>query len=239
MPRFIYTFFTLLATVFLSFFSLETKAQRPIKFEMKWKYGTLVLNNGDTIRGEVSISLQHDLVVITQNGTPITSTLPVNIKSLEVNEELVKVAYRLTNGPLQQRRLYQSFIWDHDNAYSNFRAPALFVVLVSGKNTLVMREERYEKAPGPNLTPNLISAVAGPAAGGLTQMGMNQFNLTEKFYLLAPGKNLKWLRIPKKDLAACFPEKKKEIMQFANQNNLSFSKPEHLARIVEFCNRFE
>ncbi|KAA9326014.1 hypothetical protein F0P94_16485 [Adhaeribacter soli] len=229
-----------LGTLFLFVSGQQANAQRPLDFEMKWKNGILVLTNGDTIRGAASITLPHDLVVITSADSTVTSAIPANIRSLEVSDEQMKVTYRLANGPIQQRRIYKTFIWDRDNAYSNFRSPALFVMLVSGKHSLLLREERYERAPGQgrNLGASAVGAVGGVMAEQVTRMAMNQFNLTEKFYLLSPNQELKWLRQPKKDLLAYFPEKKKEIMQFATQNNLSFTKPEHLARIVEFCNRF-
>ena len=238
MTGFYHTFFMLLTTVFLGVFSFKANAQqKPMLLELNWKYGVLVLNSGDTIRGATSITLPHDLVVVTHEDNTVTSALPSNIKILEVSEEIIKVPYRLIQSPLGKRRIYLAYIWDHDNDYSNFRTPALFVSVVSGKNSLLLREERYDKSKGVS-APSALGIVGGQIVGQAARMAANQLNLTQKFYLLMPGQEVKWLRNPKKDLLASFPEKKKEIMQYASLNNLSFTKLEHLAKIVEFCNGF-
>ncbi|KAA9326013.1 hypothetical protein [Adhaeribacter soli] len=192
-------------------------------FELSWRSGQLLLATGDTVSGSVTLTLPNDIVRVTQPNGAISAFSAVNVKSFLVEHEQNSGLSRHTEGPLTFKREYQSFLWNHDKDYSNFKSPAFFAVLQPGKNTLLMREikERYYDNASGSLYSN---------------SRMERERIREKFYLLLPNQEIKPLRNPKKDLPEIYGKKGKQILTFAKENKLSFTEPLELARIVNYAN---
>ncbi|MBK0402268.1 hypothetical protein I5M27_04685 [Adhaeribacter sp. BT258] len=213
------TFALLLVTVFLSAFSMKAMAQRPIPFEMKWRNGVVILNNGDTIQGQTSISFPNDVVRVLKTDGTVETIMPAEVQMLEVVEPFGK-----TGDILKSRRVYKQFNWNRDNDYSAFKAPALFIVVESGKYGLLAREEKQAQE---RIGGNLIYM----AGAHITEQA-----IIEKFYIRTPDQQVKLLRDQKDDFVELFPERKKLILNYARNNNLSFKKVDDLAKIVAYCN---
>lgn len=212
--------FILFAAVLVAF---PGQAQQQ-PFELSWRAGQLALASGDTVSGQVTLSHPNDIVRVTQENGTVSAFSAVTVKSFSVQQEVNNGLFRRTEGPTTFKRVYQSFPWNHDKDYSNFRSPAFFVVLQPGKNTLLMREVKERFYDNPSNT---------YYTGSRTPMERIQ----EKYYLLLPDQQIKPLRNPKRDLPEAYGKKSKQIIAFAKEKKLSFSEPAELARIVEFANK--
>ena len=205
------------------------RAQALIPFELQWKKGMLILTSGDTLYGQASLTLPNDIVKL-KNETGETNTfLPNQIRFLAVKEPFNQIPYRRSGDLLLNERDYAQYNWNRDNEYSTYRAPALFVVVIPGKNALLLREQKEQQQTA--TTGSMAAYVAGQ---GLEAAGANA--VAERFYLSINGQEPKWLRNPKKDLLKHFPEKKKQIEKFAQTQGIYFHRLDHLARIVAYIN---
>ena len=147
----------------------------------------------------------------------------VLLVGFRVQEEKNTGHFRPKFGPLEFSRNYQTYMWNHNNDYSNFRSPAFFVVIQPGPYTLLMRETKM------------------PASVSMGRYSHDVPIRTERilqhFYLADPKKEIIPLRNPRKDLQNLFPKIKDDLVKFAKSNKLDFDDPIELARIVEYCNR--
>jgi hypothetical protein len=221
-----YTFYTVLATVLLSFFALKVEAQQGNSFELTWQKGVVVLTSGDTINGEIVLTLPNDLIRVSQTNGTVSAFSAVNVSSLEVqgNENRNGLFSGSRSGSaLNFRRFYISLPWNHDKDYSNFKSPAFFVVLQSGKYTLLMREN-LEQAYDQN------NSVYNSGSRGRRNV------IVQKYYLLAPDQNILPLRNPKQDIYRIFSKQQKQIAAYAKENKLSFTDGIELGQIMAYAN---
>lgn len=218
-------FFKVVVILFAAFFlPFSGKAQQTY-FELSWRSGILVLNSGDTISGPLTLAIPSDIVRVSKPDGSVRTFTAVNVKSFQVQDEIPANRFlRRKPGPVAGNREYRSLMWNHDKDYGNFKTPAFFVVLKSGKQTLLMRENKYRRLDSFSSYSNYQSA-RHPAE-----------TKVEKFYLLGPDGRMKYLRNPKKDLPAAFPKKEYQIFSFAKSNNLDFDDPIELSRIVDYAN---
>ena len=192
-------------------------------FELLWERGTIYLTSGDSISGQVSLTLPRDIVSVRQANGQLNAFATVNVAGFQVFEEKNTGDIRGRFGPLEFSRYYQTYMWNHNNDYSNFLSPAFFVVLQPGNYTLLMRETK----------------AAAPASmyRYSTDMPIRTERIMQYFYLANPKQEIIALRNPRKDLQNIFPKLGESLVKFAKSNRLDFDDPIELARIVEFCNR--
>ena len=213
-----------LKSCFLLFivFQLPFSGRAQTAFELTWRTGEVILTSGDTVTGEITLRHPDDVVRVVKQDGSINAFSPVNVRAFDVVDEQNIGYFRAGSGPLQFRRTYQTLFWNHDKEYSNFKSPAFFVVLKPGNYSLLMRETKERQYDNSN------NFYAGQA--------VSIEKIEERFYLLLPNQEIKLLRNPRKDLPGFFPKKSKEIIAYARDKGLSFTDPDELAKIVEYCN---
>lgn len=191
----------------------------------------MILANADTLKGTASLTMPEDLIRLSQPDGSSATYLPSEVLSFEVQDPFNAIPARKSGDLLLEKRTYGQYLWNRDKDYSNYKAPALFVVVIPGKYALLLREQKEQVSnPGSSLAgyalgAALVSAQDSPEAG-----------VAERFYLSVSGKEAKWLRRPKEDLLAYFPGKEVAIKKFAKLHSISFQRIEHLARIVAYAN---
>jgi hypothetical protein len=226
MQRTLSMFYKTLFILFAAFFLSFSGVAQQIPFELTWRYGTLVLNSGDTLRGPLTLTLPNDIVRIAQPDGSVSTFTAVNVKDffVEGEQETGRFFHRRKSSPLDFKRQYRSLMWNHDKDYSNFKSPAFFVVLHAGPKTLLMRENLERR------TDNFSPYANYPGSRQTVETRV------EKFYLLTADDRILPLRNPKKDLPAAYPKKEKQITAFAKSNKLEFTDPVELSRIVAYAN---
>jgi hypothetical protein len=212
--------FILLFIVFQVAIAFSGQAQNA--FELTWRTGEVILTSGDTVSGEITLRHPEDVVKVVRQDGSINAFSPVNVKVFDVMDEQNIGIFRSGSGPQQFRRTYQTLFWNHDKGYSNFKSPAFFVILKPGNYSLLMRETKERQYDNSN------NAYAGQAVA--------VEKIEEQYYLLMPNQEIKSLRNPRKDLPNLFPTKSKEIIAYAREKGLSFTDPDELSKIVEYCN---
>ena len=223
------TSFALLGLLSLAF---SARAQAILPFDLHWRQATLVSVSGDTVWGTANLTLPNDVVHISNpDGTSATFNAS-EIRSLNVREPYNSVPFRKSGELLSDQRTYGQYNWNRDNDYGTHNAPALFVIVVPGKHALLLREYKEQIPTGGGS----VATFAASQALKEAQNGGVINNTIERFYLSTEGKEVKWLRQPKKDLLAYFPDKEKQLKKFAADNNLNFNRIGDLARIVAYIN---
>ncbi len=214
------------------FLPFSLAAQSLIPVALHWKSAMVVLTNSDTLKGSASLTLPEDMIRLSQPDGSSANFLPAEVRAFYVQEPTGIVPTRRSGNLLLEQRQYAPYLWNQDKDYGTRKAPALFVVVVPGKYSLLLREhkEQLQISGGPSLAGLALSSAAASAqlAPGAP--------LAERFYLSISGQEVKWLRNPKTDLLKNFPEREKQIRKFAQQNDLSFNRIDHLARIVAYIN---
>ena len=215
-------FYRAFLLVFIAF-SIAFSAHAQLTFDLSWRQGQVVLHSGDTLSGAVTLRHPDGILIVHQPDGSVSSFTAVNVHSFEVRGQKQSGLFRRSASPLDFQRTYQSFMWNHDKDFSNFRSPAFFIVLKAGKNSLLMREIK-------------VRHFANSGYGYYQGARMMQERIEEKFYLLLPNQEVRALRNPKKDLPDLFPKHAKEIKAFARENKLSFNEPYELGQIINYVN---
>lgn len=223
--RSIHTFFAVFSTVLISLVAIQVQAQQ-LPLELTWRTGSVILTSGDTIMGNVILMLPSDLLRVTQADGTVSAFSAVNVSSFEVQDNENRKGLFLGSGKeatFNFRRKYISLPWNHDKDYSSFKSPAFFILLHSGKYTLLMRENR--------------DRISDPAysvynSGSRTTRDI----IKQQFYLLTPDQNIIRLSDPKKDILRIFSIQQKELTAYAKENKLSFTEATELSQIVAYAN---
>ena len=98
-------FMALLGTFLIAF---SAKAQT-MPFEIIWEKGTVYLTSGDSVSGQVRLTLPRDIVSVKQPNGPVSAFATVNVSGFKVFEEKNTSNLRTKMGPLEFARYYQTF----------------------------------------------------------------------------------------------------------------------------------
>jgi hypothetical protein len=224
-------------------------AARAGGFEQQWARGSVILSTGDTVDGPVV--LHHDeetLEVRLFDGT--TRTFPaVNVRYFIVTNEApqrnlnsmynvynygMRGPYGLTPGMWSNQRtdtsgvkLFVTYLWNHDNDYSDFRSPAFFQQLTDGNIRLLKRERIIQRMMSP-MDPYYRYSMAPGMGGYYTE-------IQSSYFLADPQGNLRALRNLKKDFLAYFGKNSKKIQAYVKENRLRFNEPYELLLIMRYA----
>ena len=174
-------------------------------FEL-WHEGKLVLEAGDTLRGQIKYDLQQDLLQY-KNSQSIAEAFTAR-----------KVIYfEIFDNTVKRYRLFYSLPYA---ALSTYKAPIFFELLQEGKMTLLCREAlEYKTVSSPYMV------------GSYTRLV-----LVNRYYTLEVNGDIVELNGKKSDLLDKMGSKSEEVEKFVKKNRLRYDEKYDIARIVEYYN---
>jgi hypothetical protein len=222
-------FYAFFATIFVSGIAFKTQAQQK-NDKLLWRETEVILTSGDTVRGSSILRFLDDIISIQQPDGTIAVFTAQNVTSFtakggEKNYNIIKeygpeVAFNFEQN-------YQTFLWNRNRTYSNFKYPTFFVVLFKGKYSLLMKSNKDKQ--------NTKVTVPLPG-GGILPVPINYSSYKTQLYLHTPENNIILLRKPKKDLLKYLPNYQNQVKDYAHKNLLSYNNTTELARIIAYVN---
>lgn len=181
-------------------------AQGQWPFEL-WHDGKVVLESGDTLKGQVKYDLQQDLVQYTSKKGIIEAFSSRKILMVEIFDKLVN-----------QYRQFYSLPY---STASGYRTPVLFELIGEGKLTVLCRE-RLE-----------IQNTSNPYYYG---GGFSRTVLINKFYLLKENGTIDDLSIRKSDFMELLGKHADQINDYMKDNKLRLDEKQDLIKIIAYYN---
>lgn len=208
---------------------------------------TVVLTDGDTLRGSVVLHNDLDLLLLTQADGTVRSVPALAVRTFAVRDEIrpferLPPQYRNTNALLsprmrrrqhlvQRARPFLVYPWNHDRDYGSALAPAFFERLNGGPVILLRRQQLVTRAVFLN-EPGLMGGYMPRFAGS----SYYYTEVRELLYLATPQGRIVPLRRPRRDVLAYFPAEAGQLEEYARQHRLDYEDGLQLARIVDYAN---
>ncbi|WP_375435490.1 hypothetical protein [uncultured Hymenobacter sp.] len=256
MPRFAFVFTFLVGLLAV----VSTTQAQQSAFVQQFAGSTILLTNGDTLRGPITLRRDQDVLMMAQPDGTVTTLSAVAINSFAVKGEnrdsrrgtgYYDNFYDARNGfyygnplfssrrseesDLNRVRVFRTYRWNRGNDYSDFKSPAFFEQLSNGPRMLLRRESLMQRTV-PNSGPYGYGGYGyGNPYGAGRPMG-TYTEMKDDFFLATPAGEVIALRNPKKDLLNVFRGQSKQLEQYAKQNQLSFTIARELAFIVNYAN---
>ena len=196
---------SLLLTVGVLFYSFGY-AQH-FAFEL-WHDGRLVLDSGDTLKGNIKYNMQEDLIQLQASGRNETFTAR-KVLFFEIFDNTVK-----------HYRPFYSLPYSSNGTY---KAPVFFELLKEGKLTLLARESiEYRTYSSPY-----------SFYGSYTRLV-----LVNKYFLLQENGEIKDVVDKKNEWLGLMGNRAEEVQKYAKANRLDFDNKEELVKIIDYYNSF-
>lgn len=182
----------------------ETNAQ-DWAFEL-WHEGKVVLESGDTLRGQVKYDLQQDLIQYKAGQSVAEALTARKVIYFEIFDNTV--------------RKYRQFFSLPYSTTTNYKAPVFFELLRDGKITLLCRELlEYKTFSSPYMV------------GSYTRLV-----LTNKYFFLKENGDITEFDGKKATLLAMMGKRGDDVEKFVKMNRLKYDEKYDLARIIEYYN---
>ena len=216
---------------------------------LDFRFSRVVLINGDTLSGPVSIRQRPDLLYLTQPDGRVRALVPATVAAFAVQGPLP-----VANGPgLPQHtspdptvvRLFRTL--NLKPARPDLRPePTFFEQLSEGPVLLLRRQSIVPHqvalqmtALGPNGGPDrgMATMPVRPLAPVPTPVHYRTVSeVQDVFYLAwAPG-DVRELHHPRKDLLAAFPGQAQQLQAYAKAQNLGYTTAYELHQLVSYAN---
>jgi hypothetical protein len=174
-------------------------------FEL-WHEGKLVMEAGDTLRGQIKYDLQQDLLQYKNSQSIAEAFTARKVIYFEIFDNTVK--------------RYRQFYSLPYAALTNYKAPVFFELLQEGKLTILCREAlEYKTVSSPYMV------------GSYTRLV-----LVNHFYVLEENGDIVELDGKKSDLLERMGRKSKEVEDFVKKNRLRYDEKYDIARMVQYYN---
>lgn len=171
-----------------------------------WHPGKMVLDNGDTLKGNLKYDLQTDIVQV-QIGEKLESYTARKILYFEIFDNTVK-----------RYRVFYSLPYATAGQY---KAPVFFELIAEGDLTLMCRESvEYRTTSSPYFYYGSISRLV----------------LVYKYYVLRENGSIEEFKGKKNDWLDLMRKKRDEVEQFMKANRLDMDDKYELQRTVEYYN---
>lgn len=186
------------------FAGTETRSQ-DWAFEL-WHDGKLVLEAGDTLRGQIKYDLQQDLIQYKTGQSVAEAFTARKVVYFEIFDNTV--------------RKYRQFFSLPYAALTSYKAPVFFELLQEGKITILCREAlEYRNVSSPYMI------------GSYTRLV-----LVNRYYFLNEKGNISEFGGKKSELLEMMGKKSEDVEKFVKLNRLKYDEKYDLARIVEYYN---
>ena len=186
------------------FFPCMAMAQTwPFEF---WHDGKIVLESGDTLKGQVKYDLQQDLVqyLIREDKAEVFTARKVLF--FEIFDQTV--------------HRYRDFYALPYNATAGYKTPVFFELLVQGKMTLLSREALEYKS----------------YSSAYNMASFTRQVLVDYFYFLKEDGEVVAFTGSKNDLLDLMGKKSKDVEKYIKVNRLKFDEKYDLVKIVAYYN---
>jgi len=183
---------------------LNVRAQE-FAFEF-WHDGKIVLENGDTLKGNVKYNMQTDLVQL-QVGDRLETYTARKLLYLEIYDKTVR----------RYRRMYSLPY----NTSGEYRAPVIFELMEEGKITLLCREALEYRTFSSSFY----------YYGNFTRL-----MVVYKYFLLQENGGIVPFEGRRNDWLDLMTTRKDEVQKFAKANRLDFDEKYDLSRIIAYYN---
>lgn len=238
-------------------------AQAQRSFVQEFAGATVLLANGDTIRGPLVLHRSEDVIRITMPDQTVSTLSPVAVKAFAVKGEVGNnlpayryddfydarngyfygspplytpaVAMRRNQRDTTRVRIFRTYRWNRDQDYSDFKSPGFFEQLSAGPTHLLRRQQLIERNVA---DPYYRGAYRGMYGAPGTRYG-TMTDVKDMLYLGTLKGDIVPLRNPKKDLLNYFRAYSRQIEQYAKQHKLNFGVPRELAYIVNYANSLQ
>lgn len=189
----------------LSLFALEEAKSQDWAFEL-WHDGKLVLETGDTLRGQIKYDLQQDLLQYKTGQSVAEAFTARKVVYFEIFDNTV--------------RRYRQFFSLPYAALTSYKAPVFFELLQEGKITILCREAlEYKTVSSPYMV------------GSYTRLV-----LVNRYYFLNERGDITEFGGKKSELLEMMGKKSDEVEKFVKLNRLKYDEKYDLARIIEYYN---
>lgn len=194
-----------LLLLFLFLAPLHSKAQQRWSFEY-WHDGKIVLESGDTLKGQVKYDLQQDVVQYITPSEKVEAFTARKVLFFGIFDETV------------QR--YRDFYALPYNATAGYKTPVFFELLVQGKMTLLAREGLEYKSYSSSFY-----------MGSYTRL-----ELVNYYYFLTEDGEVTDFKGNKNDLLNLMGSKSNLVEKYIRVNRLKFDEKYDLVKIVAYYN---
>lgn len=181
-----------------------TQAQQ-YAFEL-WHEGKLVLETGDTLKGQIKYDLQTDLLQYEAN------------KKFESFTARKVVFFEIFDQTTKNYRQFYSLPYSSATAY---KAPIFFELLAEGKITLLSRERLEYRTYN---------------TGFYFNSTYTRMVLVDRYYLLKENGNIEEFNGRRNDWLSLMGSKGEEVERYAKANRFDFEKKVELSSIVQYYN---
>lgn len=189
----------------LTLFALEEARSQDWAFEL-WHDGKLVLEAGDTLRGQIKYDLQQDLIQYKTGSSVAEAFTSRKVVYFEIFDNTV--------------RKYRQFFSLPYAALTSYKAPIFFELLKEGKITILCREAlEYKTVSSPYMV------------GSYTRLV-----LVNRYYFLNEKGDITEFGGKKSELLEMMGKKSDEVEKFVKLNRLKYDEKYDLARIIEYYN---
>jgi hypothetical protein len=190
----------------LTFLTLSICASAQWAFE-SWHDGKIVLESGDTLKGQVKYDLQQDLVQYIDKRGTVEVFSARKILLCEIFDELVK-----------QYRQFYSLPYSTTSGYKTL---VLFELIGEGKLTIFCRE-RLEMQ-----TSNYPYYYGG---------SFSRYVLVNKYFILNDKGSVEDLSSRRADIMSLFGKHEKNINDYMKENRLRLDDKQDFIRILAYYN---
>lgn len=190
----------------LMFMVLAIGVSAQWSFEL-WHDGKIVLESGDTLRGQVKYDLQQDLVQFSGRKGIIEAYSARKILTFEIFDKLVN-----------QYRQFYSLPY---NTASGYRTPVLFELIGEGKLTVLGRERlEVQNSSSPYYYGGSFSRTV----------------LVNKFYLLKENGTIDELSTRKADFMELLGKYENQVNEYMKNNKLKLDDKQDFIKIIAYYN---
>lgn len=192
--------------LFFSLLAISVSAQQ-FAFEL-WHEGKLILDSGDTLRGNIKYDLQSDLI-------QYQSRENAKLESYTARKVLF---FEIFDGTVKRYRTFYSLPYSQGGQY---KAPVFFELLEEGKLTVLCREVLEYRTTSSSFY----------YYGTYTRLV-----LINKYFLLRENGNIEEYRGRKNDWYELMRGKEDEVQKYVKANRLDLDEKYELASAINYYN---
>lgn len=194
-----------LAIVFLIFLSASEALGQRWAFEY-WHDGKIVLEEGDTLKGQIKYEINTDIIQLNQNN---------HLQSFTSRKVVFFEIFDATSSR------YRQFYSIPYSASGGYKTPVFFELLAEGKLTLLAREALEYKTSSTGLY----------GYGAISRQV-----LVDKFFVLDDKGNVEAFTGRRNDLLVLMEKRDEEVKKFLKANRLDLEYKYDMARVFAYYN---